>query len=99
MKIAIVGTGYVGTVTGACFAAVGHSVVCVDRDPARVNALAKGDPVIYEPGLEELLGSGLKNGSLRFTGSIEEAVRDSEVLFLTVGTPPMESGEADLSFL
>jgi UDPglucose 6-dehydrogenase len=99
MKIGLIGTGYVGTVAGACFAEAGNSVICVDKDPRKVEALSKGDPVIFEPGLEALLARGLRAGTIRFTTSVAEAVRSSDILFMTVGTPPLENGEADLSFL
>lgn len=98
MKIAMIGSGYVGLVAAACFAEIGHSVVCVDNDPAKVRALCAGDPLIHEEFLPELLSRHGGN-SLRFTTSLQEAVRASSIIFIAVGTPPRESGEADVSFI
>ena len=98
MKIAMIGSGYVGLVAAACFAEIGHSVVCVDNDPAKVRALCAGDPLIHEEFLPELIARHSGN-SLRFTTSLQEAVRASSIIFIAVGTPPRESGEADVSFI
>lgn len=97
MKIGIIGAGHVGLVTGACFAHLGHHVACVDNDPRKIRLLKKGKSPIYEPGLEEMVKEGLKEKKLSFTGRIAEAVRRAEVLFVCVGTPPKENGEADLT--
>jgi UDPglucose 6-dehydrogenase len=98
MKLGIFGTGYVGLVTSVCFAELGHSVVAVDKDPAVVTRLSDGSPTIYEPGLQELLASNLRDGRLSFTTSAEEAMRSSQIVFLCVGTPAHRSdGRADLS--
>lgn len=97
--ITIVGTGYVGLVTGTCFAEVGHHVVCVDNDPAKVDALRRGQIPIYEPGLEELVSKNVAAGRLRFTGSTAEGVAASEVIFVAVPTPPLPDGSTDLSFV
>src|SRR4051812_10892040 len=99
MKVAIIGTGYVGTVAGACFAETGNDVTCVDKDPRKVQSLSEGDPVIFEPKLEELIRKNITLKKLKFTTSIKEAVDQSEIIFMTVGTPSLASGEADLSFL
>ncbi|HCM38512.1 MAG: UDP-glucose 6-dehydrogenase [Bdellovibrionales bacterium GWB1_52_6] len=99
MKVAIIGTGYVGTVAGVCFADVGNSVICVEKDPVKLQALSEGNPVIFEPGLEELIKRGLNKNTLKFTDSIPQAVAESEVIFLTVGTPSLPNGDADLSFI
>ena len=96
MKIAIVGTGYVGLVSAACFAELGHEVIGVDIDAAKVEMLKKGISPIYEPGLEELLRSGLKSGRLVFTTKLEEALPDVKILFSAVATPPGEGFKADL---
>ncbi len=96
MKIAIVGTGYVGLVTGACFSDVGIEVVCVDIDRKKVEALKQGVIPIYEPGLEEMVHRNMKKGRLTFTTRLEEALAGCEVLFTAVGTPPGEGGSADL---
>src|SRR6187397_77913 len=96
MKIAVVGTGYVGLVAGVCFAESGNDVVCVDNDAAKVRALSKGKVPIYEPGLEELLRRNRAEGRLTFTTALAKAVRESSVVFIAVGTPTGEDGSADL---
>ncbi len=96
MKIAIVGSGYVGLVTGTCFAEVGIEVVCVDIDSQKIENLRNGIVPIYEPGLEEMLIRNMKKGRLDFTTSLADAVVNTEVLFIAVGTPPGEDGSADL---
>jgi UDPglucose 6-dehydrogenase len=99
MKLCIIGTGYVGLVTGACFADVGHHVICVDNDAAKVALLRGGGIPIYEPGLEELVQRQTAAGRLHFTGSITEGVRQSDVIFICVPTPPQPDGSVDLSFI
>ncbi len=99
VKISIVGTGYVGLVTGACFAEVGHSVVCVDNDQKKVALLQAGGIPIYEPGLEELVKKNVAAGRLRFTADTAEGVRHAEVVFIAVPTPPLPDGSTDLSFV
>jgi UDPglucose 6-dehydrogenase len=96
MNIAIVGTGYVGLVVGACFAENGHHVVCVDKDAAKVRGLQKGKVPIYEPGLEEIVKRNRSEGRLTFTTTLPRAVRASQVVFIAVGTPEAEDGSADL---
>ncbi len=96
MKIAVVGTGYVGLVTGTCLAETGHTVACLDVDAAKVATLRAGGIPIYEPGLEELVRRNVKERRLSFTTSYAEALQDAEVAFIAVGTPPGENGEADL---
>jgi UDPglucose 6-dehydrogenase len=93
----MIGTGYVGLVSGTCFADIGHDVVCVDNDAAKIDVLNRGSIPIYEPGLEDLVRKNVKAGRLSFSTSIEEGVRRSTFLFIAVGTPPKESGEPDLS--
>ncbi len=97
MKIAIIGAGYVGLVSGACFAELGHQVICVDNDKDKINALKKLKIPIYEPGLEELVKRNHQHGRLSFTSDIASAVKASLVIFIAVGTPPKENGEADLT--
>jgi UDPglucose 6-dehydrogenase len=99
MKLTIIGTGYVGLVTGACFAEVGHHVICVDRDEAKVKLLQGGGIPIYEPGLEELVKKQVSAGRLSFTSSTKEGVEKSDVIFIAVPTPPQADGSVDLSFI
>ena len=99
MKITIIGTGYVGLVTGTCFAQVGHQVICVDNDPAKIKMLRDGGIPIYEPGLEEMVRENVAAGRLSFTTSTSEGVEMSDVIFIAVPTPPLEDGSVDLSFL
>lgn len=99
MKIVIVGSGYVGLVTGACFSEVGIEVTCVDIDRNKIENLNKGIIPIYEPGLEEMITRNMKKGRLNFTTNIAEALTDAEVLFISVGTPPDEDGSADLKYV
>ncbi|MCC6233384.1 MAG: UDP-glucose/GDP-mannose dehydrogenase family protein [Verrucomicrobiales bacterium] len=99
MKLCIIGTGYVGLVSGTCFAEVGHEVVCVDNNPEKVRQLQGGSIPIYEPGLEEMIPRHVREGRLRFTGSIAEGVAGAEVVFIAVPTPPQEDGSVDLSFI
>jgi UDPglucose 6-dehydrogenase len=97
MKIAVIGTGYVGLVAGACFAESGNDVVCVDKDAAKVRLLRRGKTPIYEPGLEELVRRNRQENRLTFTTALPRAVKDSSVVFIAVGTPADEDGAADLS--
>lgn len=99
MKIAVIGTGYVGLVTGTCFAETGNSVICVDIDASKVEKLTNGVITIYEPGLEKLFLRNLKEGRLHFTTSLAEAVSDAEIIFLALPTPPGEDGSADLKYI
>lgn len=96
MKISVIGTGYVGLVTGTCFAETGIDVTCVDVDEAKIEKLKKGAVPIYEPGLEEILERNVKKDRLRFTVDIASSLKDCEVAFIAVGTPPDEDGSADL---
>ncbi|MBS33168.1 MAG: UDP-glucose 6-dehydrogenase, partial [Verrucomicrobiales bacterium] len=96
MNIAIIGTGYVGLVTGTCFAEVGHNVICVDCDEAKVKLLQEGGIPIYEPGLEEMVKKNVGEGRLNFTASTTEGVEKSDVIFIAVPTPPLEDGSVDL---
>jgi UDPglucose 6-dehydrogenase len=99
MKLTIIGTGYVGLVTGSCFAEVGHRVICVDNDPSKVNLLQKGGIPIFEPGLEEMVKRNVAAGRLSFTTSTGEGVEQSDVIFIAVPTPPQSDGSVDLSFI
>ena len=97
MDISIIGCGYVGLVSGACFAELGNHVICADQDLNKIKLLKKGKVPIYEPGLSELVRNNLKNKRLKFTSSIKETVKKSEVIFIAVGTPTLANGEADLT--
>ena len=99
MKIAIVGTGYVGLVTGTCFAETGNQVTCVDVDAEKVKKLSSGQITIYEPGLEKLFSRNLKDGRLEFTTDLAQGVKEAAVVFLALPTPPGEDGSADLSYV
>jgi UDPglucose 6-dehydrogenase len=97
MRLAIIGTGYVGLVTAACFAELGHDVIGVDQDQAKIEHLQRGEVPFYEPGLDGLVRSNQAEGRLRFTTSIADATAESAILFICVGTPPLPNGDADLS--
>jgi len=99
MKLSIIGTGYVGLVTGTCFAEVGHHVICVDNDAAKVKMLQAGGIPIYEPGLAELVQKNVTAGRLKFTSSTAEGVANSDVIFIAVPTPPQPDGSVDLSYI
>src|SRR3954454_10342426 len=98
MHIAVIGTGYVGLVTGACFAEFGVDVTCVDVDHAKVDKLNNGIIPIYEPGLDKLVDRNVEAGRLHFTTDITSAVRGAQVVFLAVGTPPKDDGSPDMSY-
>jgi len=99
MKLTIIGTGYVGLVSGACFAEVGHNVICVDNDLKKVEMLRAGGIPIYEPGLDEMVKRNVGAGRLHFTGSTTEGVEKSDVIFIAVPTPPQPDGSVDLSYI
>ena len=99
MRVTVIGTGYVGTVTGACLAYVGHRVTCVDTDEAKIGRLRRGESPIYEPFLEELLPLAAARGGIDFQTEVAGPAAESDVIFIAVGTPPLPSGEADLTYL
>lgn len=100
MRIAMIGSGYVGLVSGACFADFGHQVVCVDKDPRKIDALKRGEMPIYEPGLSELVGNNARQGRLSFTTELPEPVAQADAVFIAVGTPSRRGdGHADLSYV
>ena len=100
MRVAMIGTGYVGLVSGACFSEFGHAVVCVDKNPARIEALERGAIPIFEPGLEDLVARNVKAGRLSFTQDIKAAMAEADAVFIAVGTPSRRGdGEADLSYV
>ena len=99
MHIGVIGTGYVGLVTGACFAEFGVAVTCIDKDEKKIKALKKGDIPFYEPGLEDLVKKNVRNGRLKFSTRIQDAVDSSLVIFIAVGTPPRGDGSADMRYV
>jgi UDPglucose 6-dehydrogenase len=99
MHIAVVGSGYVGLVTGACLADFGMDVSCVDKDERKINMLKEGRIPIYEPGLDTLVAKNEKSGRLHFTTELKEAIEKSLAIFIAVGTPPREDGSADLTYV
>jgi UDPglucose 6-dehydrogenase len=99
MHIAVIGSGYVGLVTGSCFAEFGVDVSCVDVDAAKISSLSRGEATIYEPGLEQLIQKNLQAGRLKFTTDLKSAVDPASIVFLAVGTPPKADGSADMTFV
>ncbi|CAM3459127.1 UDP-glucose dehydrogenase family protein [Aquirufa ecclesiirivi] len=99
MNIAVIGTGYVGLVSGTCFAETGNKVTCVDIDQAKINRLVQGEITIYEPGLEKMFLKNLKDGRLKFTTDLKEGIHDAQIVFLALPTPPTEDGSADLKYV
>src|SRR5574339_1205888 len=99
MKIAVVGTGYVGLVTGTCFSETGNTVTCVDIDKEKVRKLQGGKVTIYEPGLEQLFERNIKQQRLLFTTDLKEGIKDAKIIFLALPTPPGEDGSADLKYI
>jgi len=97
MKICVVGTGYVGLVSGACFAEIGNTVFCVDKDKGKIKLLKAGKVPIFEEGLEELIKKNIKSGNLIFHSDTGSGIRESDIIFICVGTPPLPSGKPDLS--
>ncbi len=99
MKVGVIGTGYVGLVTGTCLAYLGRDVTCVDIDERKIQMLQEGRSPIYEPGLEQLIQRGIQRGNLRFSTDLGSSVKEADVIFIAVGTPPLPTGRADLSFV
>ncbi|OAB41174.1 UDP-glucose dehydrogenase family protein [Paenibacillus antarcticus] len=99
MNITVIGTGYVGLVSGVCYAELGNQVICVDKDPRKIAMLNAGGIPIYEPGLQELAAANREAGKLSFTGDLPSAVRQSDIIIIAVGTPPLPNGEANLAFI
>src|SRR5512133_3373432 len=99
MKISMVGTCYVGLVSGTCFAETGITVACVDIDKAKIEGLNRGHIPIYEPGLEQMIARNVEKGRLSFTSSLKETLTDCDAAFIAVGTPPGEDGSADLQYV
>src|SRR5260221_198252 len=99
MNIAVVGTGYVGLVTGTCFAETGNKVICIDIDHEKIEKLNRGEITIYEPGLEILFDRNIRQGRLSFTTKLEEGIAGAKIIFLALPTPPGEDGSADLKYV
>src|SRR6202142_1040227 len=100
MRVAMIGTGYVGLVSGACFADFGHSVTCVDKDASKIERLKRGEMPIFEPGLDDLVARGFREGRLSFTAEGGDAVGEADIVFIAVGTPERATdGHADLSYV
>lgn len=99
MKISVIGTGYVGLVQGAILSEVGHDVICIDIDELKIKNLKNGIIPIYEPGLEKILEKNIKSDKIKFTTDIKEGIKDSDIIFIAVGTPPKEDGSADLQYV
>ena len=98
MKLCMIGTGYVGLVSGVCFADLGNNVICVDKDSKKINLLTEGRIPIYEPGLTELVNKNYKNKRLKFSSDLKKSIKDSDIIFICVGTPTKKGGSsADLS--
>ena len=98
MKLCMIGTGYVGLVSGVCFSDLGNDVICVDKDENKIKDLKKGIIPIYEPGLEELVLKNYKNDRLKFSTNLKESIKESDIIFICVGTPTKKKGNgADLS--
>ena len=97
MKVCVIGTGYVGLVTGVCLAEIGHNVICVDKDESKINMLLKGKMPIYEPGLDKLVEKNVKKKNLIFSSDVESAIKSQDIIFICVGTPPLPDGSADLT--
>src|SRR5438105_9369549 len=100
MRVAMIGTGYVGLVSGVCFADFGHEVICIDKDKAKIAALARGEMPIYEPGLNDIVAANTRAGRLKFATELTGAVASADAVFIAVGTPSRRGdGFADLSFV
>ena len=99
MKVTVIGTGYVGLVTGTCLAEMGNTVTCVDIDPRKIDMLNRGELPIYEPGLDELVHRNADSGRLKFTLELSDSIPESDVAFIAVGTPPDEDGSADRRYV
>jgi UDPglucose 6-dehydrogenase len=99
MRVVVIGTGYVGLVSGACFADIGHDVTCVDKNPAVLERLGRGEMPIYEPGLDAVVARGVEAGRLKFAATPDAAVQKADVVFIAVGTPPDDQGDANLSYV
>ncbi|GAI10123.1 unnamed protein product, partial [marine sediment metagenome] len=98
-NICIIGTGYVGLVTGTCLGEIGNDVICVDKIQEKIDLLSGGKPPIYEPGLDEFLKRNIEDSRIKFTTNISNAIKESEIIYICVGTPPLSNGQADLRYV
>ncbi|NMG58663.1 UDP-glucose/GDP-mannose dehydrogenase family protein, partial [Geitlerinema sp. P-1104] len=99
MRVCVIGTGYVGLVTGACLAHTGHEVICVDNNEEKVKTMKAGRSPIYEPGLSEIMTGAIESGKIEFTTDLEAGVNHGDILFIAVGTPPLPTGESDTRYV
>ena len=99
MKILVIGTGYVGLVTGACFSYTGNQVICLDIDKKKIDSLNNGIVPIFEPGLSKIIQDGITNNCLSFSVNYEESIKNSDIIFLAVGTPMKDNGETNLEYI
>ena len=99
MRVCTIGTGYVGLVTGACLAHIGHDVICIDNNPAKVALMKAGNSPIYEPGLSEIMQAAMSTGRLQFSTDLALGVKHGEILFVAVGTPPLPNGSSDTQYV
>jgi UDPglucose 6-dehydrogenase len=99
MKVCVIGTGYVGLVTGVCLAHIGHHVICIDNNEAKIEQMRSGESPIYEPGLSELMQSAMQSGTLEFSSDLAQGVKHGDILFIAVGTPPLPTGESDTRYV
>ncbi|MDJ0539349.1 MAG: UDP-glucose 6-dehydrogenase, partial [Microcystis sp. M53603_WE2] len=99
MRVCVIGTGYVGLVTGVCLAHIGHHVICIDNNEEKVKLMKSGQSPIYEPGLSELMQSSAASGNLEFSADLEAGVKHGEILFIAVGTPALPTGESDTRYV
>ena len=99
MKVCVIGTGYVGLVTGVCLAEIGHNVICVDKDEKKISLLSIGKVPIYEQGLEEIVRKNKDSGNISFSRDVGYGIKNSDIIFISVGTPPLSTGKPDLSSL
>ena len=99
MRVCVIGTGYVGLVTGACLAHIGHDVICVDNNEEKVKIMKSGQSPIFEPGLSDIMHAAINSGKIEFTTDIGRGVAHGEILFIAVGTPPLPTGESDTRYV
>ena len=99
MRVCVIGTGYVGLVTGACLAHTGHDVICIDNNEEKIKMMKSGQSPIFEPGLSEIMQSAINSGNIHFSADLAAGVAHGEILFIAVGTPPLPNGESDTRYV